>query len=116
MQLRGRGWDARGRRLRFQPLFFDDAFQQSERFVQEVGGATHRSLKLLHGFGPLLLLLELLEPSILFMKDGLFGIEYQTVQFAHIDLPIPVVLHRTRAHAGLAIVRKHGGRAGQVRA
>jgi len=108
MRLRGRGRGARRRGLRFQPLFFDDTFQQPERFVQEVGGATHRSLKLLHGFGPLLLLLELLEPSILFMKDGLFGIKYQAVQFAHIDLPIRVVLHRTRANAWLAIVRKHG--------
>lgn len=108
MRLRGRGWGTRGRGLRSQPLFFDDAFQQPEGFVQKVGSATHRGLKLLHGFGPLLLLLKLLEPSILFMKDGLFGIEYQTVQFAHIDLPIPVVLYRTRANAGLAIVRKHG--------
>ncbi len=108
MRLRGRGRGTRRRGLRFQPLFFYDAFQQPERFVQEVGGAAHRSLKLLHGFGPLLLLLELLEPSILFVKDGLFSIEYQTVQFAHIDLPIRVVVHRTRANAGLAIVRKHG--------
>jgi len=40
----------------------------------------YRSLKLLHGFDPLPILLELLEASMLFMKDGLFGIEYQTVQ------------------------------------
>jgi hypothetical protein len=34
----------------------------------------------LHGFDPLSLALELLEAPMLFMKDSLFGIEYQTVQ------------------------------------
>lgn len=80
MRLRGRGRGTRRRGLRFQPLFFYDAFQQPERFVQEVGGAAHRSLKLLHGFDPLPFLLESLEASMLLVKDGLFGIEYQTVQ------------------------------------
>mgnify|MGYP007103850268 CR=1 FL=1 len=80
IRLRGRGRGTRRRGLRFQPLCFDDAFQQPERFVQEVGSATHGRLKLLHGFDPLPFTLELLEATMLLMKDGLFGIEHQTVQ------------------------------------
>ena len=75
MRLQGRGWRTRRWVRRFLLSFVQDPLQQTEGFVQEVGGAAHRCLKLLHGFDPLPLSLELLEASMLLVEDGLFGIE-----------------------------------------
>lgn len=94
MRLQGRGERARRRVRRLLLLFFQDALQHTEGFIQEVGGATHRRLKLLHGFTPLPLSLEFLETPMLFVEDGLFGIEQQTVQRVHAHLPIPCELAR----------------------
>ena len=75
MRLQGRGGHARRRVRRLLSLLFQDALQHTEGFIQEVGGATHRRLKLLHGFTPLPLSLELLEAPMLLVENGLFGIE-----------------------------------------
>ncbi len=40
-------------------------------------------MKLLHGFGPAALLLQDLELAVLFIEDGLFGIEDQAIGRAH---------------------------------
>lgn len=58
-------------------------FEQLQRIVQEIRGAMHRRLELLHRLGPLPLLLEDLKPAMLFFQDGLFGIEHQTVRRIH---------------------------------
>ena len=75
MRLQGRGGRARRWVRWFLLPFFQDALQHTERFIQEIGSATHRRLKLLHGFTPPSLSLELLEAPMLFVEDGLFGIK-----------------------------------------
>ncbi len=51
--------------------------------VQEIGGATHRDLKLLQRFLRSSRSLENLETAMLLLEDGLFGFKYQAVGRGH---------------------------------
>ena len=64
-----------------------DTLKQVEGIAQEIGRAMHRGLKLLHRLNPPAFLLEGLKPAVLFLQDGLLGIQQQTVRRIHAQTP-----------------------------
>lgn len=63
-------------------------FEQFQGIAQQIRGAMHRRLELLHRLDPFPLLLERLKPAVLFFQNGLFGIEHQAVRRIHALAPL----------------------------
>lgn len=80
---------------------FNDPLQKLNGFIQQVRGAAHCHLKLLHRLGPASFLPESLEPAMLFMEDGLLCVEHQVIRSAHGTPPINE-RHRNRLLLGFA--------------
>lgn len=58
-------------------------FEQFQGIAQQIRGAVHRRLELLHRLDPFSLFLERLKTAVLFLQNGLFGIEHQAVRRIH---------------------------------
>ena len=83
------------------------AFEQFQGIVQKIRRAIHGRLELLHRFDPFPLLLEHLKSTVLFLQDGLFGIEHQAVRRIHAVAPPVKWANRNRGAFHRAIVRKY---------
>ena len=64
-------------------LRVQDALKQLERFSQHIRCTIQSHMKLLHSFRPATFRLQGLKLPVLFVENGLFGIEHQAIGRIH---------------------------------